>query len=94
VPTFANILIKIETWLHNVISFICDTSWIYGRRIKGFYAHVKAKCLEETIIVFKFYRLYYIVILKKDIYNKRTKKTLVVIHHYLFFLLNFEDNSL
>jgi hypothetical protein len=36
----------------------------------------------------------YIVILKKDICNKRTKKNLFAIHHYLFILFNFEGNIL
>ncbi len=45
-----------ETWLHNLIAITRYTSWIFGRCIKGFYAHAKAKCLEESIVVFKFYK--------------------------------------
>ncbi len=52
---------------NNLTTFICYTSWIYGRNIKGLCAHTKARCLEESRIVFKFYRHSYIVILKKGI---------------------------
>jgi hypothetical protein len=47
-------MLRNETWLQNLTTFICYASWIYGRSIKGFYAHAKTKCLEESIIVFKF----------------------------------------
>jgi hypothetical protein len=42
--TLANIMIRNETWLHNLTMFIRYTSWIYGRNINGFYAHVKVEC--------------------------------------------------
>ncbi len=54
VPTLANIMMRNETWLHNLTMFICYASWTYGKNIKGFRAHAKAKCLEKSIIVFKF----------------------------------------
>ncbi len=92
-PALANIMMRNETWLHNLTMFIRYTTWIYGSSIKGFYAHAKTKCLEKSRVVFKFYRHFYIAILKKDICNKRTKKKLVVIHHY-YFLFNFEHNNL
>jgi predicted membrane-bound mannosyltransferase len=53
-PTFANIMMRNETWLHNLTTFIRYTSWIYGGSVMGFCAHAKAKCLEESIVVFKF----------------------------------------
>jgi hypothetical protein len=37
-----------------ITTFVHYTSWIYGRSIKGLCAHTKARCLEESIIVFKF----------------------------------------
>ncbi len=52
--TFVNIMMRNETLLHNLTTFIRYTSWIYGRSVMGFYAHAKAKCLEESIVVFKF----------------------------------------
>jgi hypothetical protein len=64
-PALANIMMRNETWLHNLTMFISYTSWIYGRSIKGFCAHTKAKCLEESRVVFKFYKHSYIAILKK-----------------------------
>jgi hypothetical protein len=54
VPTLANIMMRNETWLHNLTMFILYASWTYGRNIKGLCAHVKAKYLEESIVVFKF----------------------------------------
>ncbi len=69
----ANITMKNETWSHNLIEFICYTSWIYGTSIKRLCAQVKARCFEESRVVFKFYRHFYIAILKKDTCNKRTK---------------------
>jgi len=53
-PTLANIMLRNETWLLNLTTFILYTSWIYGRSIKKFYAHSKARSLKESIIVFKF----------------------------------------
>jgi len=53
-PALTNIMLKIETWLHNLTTFMHYTSWIYGRSIKVFYAHAKAKCLEKSRVVFKF----------------------------------------
>jgi predicted membrane-bound mannosyltransferase len=47
-------MMRNETLLHNLTTFIRYTSWIYGRSVMGFYAHAKAKCLEESIVVFKF----------------------------------------
>ncbi len=47
-------MLKNETWLHNLTTFICYASWIYGRSTKGFCAHPKARCIEESIVVFKF----------------------------------------
>ncbi len=44
-PTRMNIMMRNETWLHNLTTFICYASWIYGRNKKGFCAHVKTRCL-------------------------------------------------
>ncbi len=52
--TLMNILMRNETWLHNLTTIIRYASWIYGRSIMGFFADVNAICLEESIIVFKF----------------------------------------
>jgi hypothetical protein len=52
--TLENILIRNETWLYNTIRFIHYTSWIYDRSVKGFCAQDKARCLEESKVVFKF----------------------------------------
>jgi hypothetical protein len=49
-----NIMMRNETWLHNLTTFVCYASWIYGKSIKGFCAHAKARCLEESIVAFKF----------------------------------------
>jgi hypothetical protein len=94
VPTLVNIMMKNETWLYNTIRFICYTSWIYDISVKGLYAQAKARCLDKSKVVFKFYRYFYIVIQKNDTCDKKTKKTLVVIHHYVFILFTFEDHNL
>jgi hypothetical protein len=57
-PTLANIMLRNETSLHNLTTFICYASWTYGRSIKGFCAHAKAICLEELIVVFKFANIF------------------------------------
>jgi hypothetical protein len=44
-PTLANIMLRNETWLPNLIMFTHYASWIYGRSLNGFYAHAKTKCL-------------------------------------------------
>ncbi len=61
-PALANIMMRNETWLHNLTKFICYTSWIHGRSIKRFCAHANAKCFEESKAVFKFYKHSYIAI--------------------------------
>jgi hypothetical protein len=69
-PTLANILMRNETWSYNT-SFICYTSWIYDKSVKGFYAQAKAKCLEESKVVFNFNKYSYIAIHKNDTCNKK-----------------------
>ncbi len=48
VPTLANIMMRNETWLHNLTKFIRYISWIYGRSIKRLCAHTKVRCLKES----------------------------------------------
>jgi hypothetical protein len=71
VPTLVNVMMKNETWLYNTIWFILYTSWIYDRRVKGFCAQVKAKCLNESKVVFKFYKYPYIAIQNNDTCDKK-----------------------
>ncbi len=69
-PTLANIMMRNETWLHNLTTFIYYASWTYGRNIKGFYAHAKSKCLEKSIIVFKFAHIFTLLSLKRKLAPK------------------------
>jgi hypothetical protein len=94
VPTLVNIPMRNETWLYNTTRFIYYTSLIYDRSVKGFYAQAKARCFEESKVVFKFKRYSYNAIHKNDTCDKKTKKILVVIHHYLFTLFTFENHNL
>jgi hypothetical protein len=77
-------MMRNETWLYNTRRFICYTSWIYDRSVKGFFVEAKARC----------YKYSYIGIQKNDTCDKRIKKTLVVIHHYLFILFIFGHHNL
>jgi hypothetical protein len=82
-----NIMMKNETWLYNTTWFVHNTSWIYERSAKGLCAQAKARCFEESKMVFKCYRYSYINIQNNDTCDKRIEKTLVVILMYLFYSL-------
>jgi hypothetical protein len=87
-PTLVNIMMRNETWLHNLTMFICYASWTYGKNIKGFCAHAKAKCLEKSIIVFKFVDILTLLPKKMTFAPKKLFKK-IKIRHYLFFSIQF-----